>query len=414
MNKHIQSIGPAIIVAAVVCGPGSILSASKTGAEFGYSMTWVIFLAAFLMIGSSALSARLGVFMNGTPCDEIANSFGRGTAIFVGFTVFLIAAGFQTSNNMAIFKAIAPYSDNHHSVFIRNHLPSTVLIALNSFLLFVVYRSKSLYSPVEKLMKVLVGLMVIAFIFNCMISKPSLIETIKGLKPSLPKNKDLLSVFALIATTFSIAGAFYQAYLVRDRGWRPNNVKETFVDTVIGITTLGLITLLIMLTAASTLSGKAIKLETVTDVAIQMENLFGSWAGIIFTIGIFAGALSSFLINAMIGGRLLADGFGKGNRIDSKWSTHCTALALIAGILGAFFAITDPDSKNSIDPIIIAQASTILGGPTLALALLFLGIKINQRDPQKRRISKWMLWSVSMGLIVTLVLAFKTFGKLFG
>ncbi|MEC7223255.1 MAG: Nramp family divalent metal transporter [Verrucomicrobiota bacterium] len=414
MSKHIQSIGPAIIVAAVVCGPGSILSASKTGAEFGYSMTWVIFLAAFLMIGSSALSARLGVFMNGTPCDEIANSFGRGTAIFVGFTVFLIAAGFQTSNNMAIFKAIAPYSDNHQSVFIRNHLPSTVLIALNSFLLFVVYRSKSLYSPVEKLMKVLVGLMVIAFIFNCMISKPSLIETIKGLKPSLPKNKDQLSVFALIATTFSIAGAFYQAYLVRDRGWKPNNVKETFVDTVIGITTLGLITLLIMLTAASTLSGKAIKLETVTDVAIQMENLFGSWAGIIFTIGIFAGALSSFLINAMIGGRLLADGFGKGNRIDSKWSTHCTALALIAGILGAFFAITDPDSKNSIDPIIIAQASTILGGPTLALALLFLGIKINQRDPQKRRISKWMLWSVSMGLIVTLVLAFKTFGKLFG
>ena len=116
----------------------------------------------------------------------------------------------------------------------------------------------------------------------------------------------------------------------------------------------------------------------------------------------------------MIGGRLLADGFGKGNRIDSKWSTHCTALALIAGILGAFFAIADPDSKNSIDPIIIAQASTILGGPTLALALLFLGIKINQRDQQKRRISKWMLWSVSMGLIVTLVLAFKTFGKLFG
>ena len=275
MNKRLQSIGPAIIVAAVVCGPGSILSASKTGADFGYSMTWVIVLAVFLMIGSSALSARLGVFMEGTPCDEIAKSFGRVTAIFVGLTVFLIAAGFQTSNNMAIFKAIAPYSDNHHSVFIRNHLPTTALIALNSFLLLVVYRSKSLYRPVEKLMKVLVGLMVIAFIFNCIISKPSLIESIKGLKPSLPENKDPLSVFALIATTFSIAGAFYQAYLVRDRGWRSNNVKETFVDTVIGITTLGLITLVIMLTAASTLSGKAIKLETVTDVAIQMENLFG-------------------------------------------------------------------------------------------------------------------------------------------
>ncbi|HIG84769.1 MAG TPA: divalent metal cation transporter [Verrucomicrobia bacterium] len=414
MNKSLQNLGPAIIVAAVVCGPGSILSASKTGANYGYSMTWVIVLAVLLMIGSSALSARLGAIMKGTPCDEITESFGRFTAILVGSTVFLIAAGFQTSNNMAVFKAIAPYSDNHHSTFIRNHLPTLALIALNSFLLFIVYRSRSLYKPVETLMKVLIGLMVIAFIFNFIISKPSLIESIKGLKPSLPENKNSLAVFALIATTFSIAGAFYQAYLVRDRGWNSKNVKETFVDTVVGITTLGLITLVIMLTAASTLSGKTIKLETVNDMAIQMENLFGNWAGVIFTIGIFAGALSSFLINAMIGGRLLADGFGKGGKIDSKWSKHCTAFTLLAGLFGAFFAITDPASKNNINPIIIAQASTILGGPTLALALLFLGIKNNQRTQSQPRIPTWMLCTVTIGFIVTLVLAFKTYEKLFG
>ena len=414
MNKRLQNIGPAIIVAAVVCGPGSILSASKTGADYGYSMTWVIVLAVLLMIGSSALSARLGATMKGTPCDEITQSFGRIVAIFVGSTVFLIAAGFQTSNNMAIFKAIAPYSDTHHSPFIRNHLPTLVLITLNSFLLFVVYRSRSLYKPVETLMKVLIGLMVIAFIFNCIISKPSLIESMKGLKPSLPENKNPLVVFALIATTFSIAGAFYQAYLVRDRGWDSKNIKETFIDTVIGVSTLGLITLVIMLTAASTLAGKSIKLETVTDMAIQMENLFGNWAGVIFTVGIFAGALSSFLINAMIGGRLLADGFGKGDRIDSKWSKHCTSFTLLAGLCGAFFAITDPSSKNNIDPIIIAQASTILGGPTLALALLLLGIKMNRKAQLQSRIPTWMLCTVTIGFAVTLVLAFKTYGKLFG
>ena len=96
----------------------------------------------------------------------------------------------------------------------------------------------------------------------------------KGLKPSLPENKNPFVGFALIATTFSIAGAFYQAYLVRDRGCDSKNIKETFIDTVIGVSTLGLITLVIMLTAASTLAGKSIKLETVTDMAIQMENLF--------------------------------------------------------------------------------------------------------------------------------------------
>ena len=49
MNRFLEflrSIGPAIIVAAVVCGPGSMLMSSKTGAIYGYQMIWVLVLAA--------------------------------------------------------------------------------------------------------------------------------------------------------------------------------------------------------------------------------------------------------------------------------------------------------------------------------------------------------------------------------
>ena len=64
--------------------------------------------------------------------------------------------------------------------------------------------------------------------------------------------------------------------------------------------------------------------------------------------------------------------------------------------------------------IFVWKASTILGGPTLALALLFLGIKINRRAQLQSRIPTWMLCTVTIGFAVTLALAFKTYGKLFG
>ncbi|MBT6769582.1 MAG: divalent metal cation transporter, partial [Opitutales bacterium] len=49
MKPILKSIGPAIIVAAVVLGPGSILTSSKVGATFGIAALPVIAGATILM-----------------------------------------------------------------------------------------------------------------------------------------------------------------------------------------------------------------------------------------------------------------------------------------------------------------------------------------------------------------------------
>ena len=80
MKRLLQSIGPALIVAAVVLGPGSILTSSKVGASFGLVGVPVIAGAAILMIAMVALSARLGVVCENSLCDELASRLGRGIA----------------------------------------------------------------------------------------------------------------------------------------------------------------------------------------------------------------------------------------------------------------------------------------------------------------------------------------------
>lgn len=419
MTRFLRSLGPAIIVAAVVLGPGSILTASKTGAQFGYSMVWVLALAVILMIGASSLCARLGAIHDGTPCDELARSLGRPVAVSVGVIVFLIAAGFQTSNNLAVIKALSPFLDPGTRPWLSKWLPVISVSSLNVILIFIVYRSRQLYTPIERAMKFLVMLMIIAFVANCLVTRPALTETLRGLLPSLPatgNNKgDLLVVMGLMATTFSIAGAFYQAYLVRDRGWRLADVRHTFIDSLTGMLVLGGITLVIMLTAAATLSGKDKLPESVSDVAAQLEGLFGPWAGIIFTVGLFAGALSSFLVNSMIGGRLLADGFGHGKSTEDPWARHGTALALLAGLVGGLvaFLYVEPSERGSIAPIIIAQASTMIGAPALALTILFLATRKDIRNDPLKRTPRWMLILAWSGFLVTLVIAWRASLKLF-
>ena len=420
MKKALHSLGPAIIVAAVVLGPGSILTASKTGAQFGYSMVWALALAVVLMIGASSLCARLGVIHEGTPCDELARRLGRPVAVTVGLIVFLIAAGFQTSNNLAVIKALSPFLDPDKHPSLSKWLPVIAVTCLNTALIIIVYRSRRLYTPVERAMKFLVILMIIAFFANCLVTRPDLNATLRGLLPSLPATgegkNDLLVVMGLMATTFSIAGAFYQAYLVRDRGWRLGDLRRTFIDSLIGILVLGGITLVIMMTAAATLSGKGTPLKSVSDVAAQLEGLFGPWAGIVFTVGIFAGALSSFLVNSMIGGRLLADGFGHGKSTEDPWARHGTALALLAGLAGGLIAFlyVAPSERGAIAPIIIAQASTMIGAPALALTILYLATRKDILQDSRKRPPQWMLGLCWCSLIVTLAIAWRIGQKLFG
>jgi len=402
--KSLRSLGPAIIVAAVVCGPGSILSASKVGASFGYSMTWAVMLAVALMIGATSLAARVGVGYRDTPCEELSNRLGRGAGLALGVVIFIVCAGFQASNNLAV----ALVGDD----FLGGHglLAATVLTAA---LILVVLRAPNLYAVVERTMKALVLLMVLAFLASFLASKPSMPDAVSGLVPRMPdaKSGGFLAVVGLMATTFSIAGAFYQAYLVRDRGWGPDDVRAGARDSIIGILILGAITLVIVFTAAATFFGTEPKTElrSVTDLARQFEAVFGQWARPVFGVGLLAGALSSFLVNAMIGGQFLADGLGRGRDMGSGGARWATVAALLVGYLGCLAGRT-----TNFDPvtlILIAQASTVLGGPLLAGTLLWLGTRRSLHAAA--RPPRWVIALGALGFLVTLVLSWKTISQKF-
>ena len=389
-----------MIVAAVVCGPGSILTSSKIGAEFGYSAIWILVLACFLMVSMVALATRIGISFDETPCQEISNRLGRPVAMAIGIVMFLIIASFQSSNNFAIAAGLESF-DVHTSPAVA----IAILVILNAAVVAFLFFSQDLYRSIEQVMKILVGCMVVAFLINCVVARPSLLDALQGLIPTRMDGDQWLLV-ALIGTTFSVAAAFYQAYLARERQWKAADQRAGMVDSIIGITTLGIITLIIMLTSAAVFYQKpdVPELTSANDVALQLKPLFGIAAQYVFGIGIFAGAISSFLVNALIGGHILADGFGLGSKIESRWTKYFTTLALLVGMLVAVVSLINDEQPVRL--IIFAQALTVVGVPALALAMIYLGIVKRKTNPQA--IPLWILIAAFAGLAVTSLLAYRT------
>ena len=299
----LSSIGPAIVVAAVVLGPGSILTSSKVGATFGLIGVPVLAGAAVLMIAMVALSARLGAVYDGSLCDELTTRLGRPIAVLIGLTLFTLVAFFQSSNNIALIGGLEPMlGDEPLSVPFR----AGILLLSNAVIISFLYVRRDLYSSVENMMKLLIGLMAVAFLINFVFvfSQP------RGYQPVAPTDSlDLIPLLGMIGTTFSVGGAFYQAYLVKEKGWGLAEARNGVIDSVFSISVLGAVTCMILLTSWRVFYGHPdpTPLSSVGDVARQLEPSFGSIAKFIFCGGILAGALSSFLVNALIGGTVMSD-----------------------------------------------------------------------------------------------------------
>lgn len=363
-RRWYQAIGPGLITACVVIGPGSILTSSKVGATAGYSMLWVVVTACVFMMFYMQMGARLGVVAKESPGDLLTRKAGRWLAVLVGVAVFFISTAFQFGNNLGVQSAF--------DVFLSSNWSIALVVGFNALSISFLFFFKDFYQALEKLMMCFVGLMLTCFAINLFFAGPELIEFLRGLLPTTGAFEDM-EVLGLVATTFVVAAAYFQAYLAKQKGWSPTELKTVVIDARVGSVIMAVITIMLMSTAAAVLAD--IDLQNVEQVAAALEPAFGSKGKILFCVGLFSAAYSSFLVNSMIAGFILSDGLGLGSTADSRGPKILTTVVLLTGMAVAL--LVTAYGMSAVPAVVAAQAVTVIAGPLIAFVLLWL---TNSRD----------------------------------
>ncbi|MFP6575330.1 MAG: Nramp family divalent metal transporter [Pirellulaceae bacterium] len=361
-RKWHQAIGPGLITACVVIGPGSILSSSKVGATQGYNMLWLIVIACLFMAVFMTLGAKLGVVLDRSLGEVITELAGKKLAIAIGLGVFVISTAYQSGNNLGVQSAFKALGASHGFSIV-------LVIAFNALSISFLYVFKNLYKALERVMMCFVGLMLICFTVNLAIVQPNLGDLFKGFVPQTGAFGDI-SVLALVGTTFVISAAYFQAYLAQQKGWNQDELRSGLIDARVGTVIMCLITIMLICTAAAGLAGK--ELTGVEDVAAGLEPTFGKGARLLFCLGLFSAAYSSFLVNSMIAGFIMSDGLGWGSKPTDNGPKHLTSFVLLTGMTVALLVISLFEGKNPVQLIIVAQAITVIFAPLLGLVLLWL------------------------------------------
>ena len=177
-------------------------------------------------------------------------------------------------------------------------------------------------------------------------------------------------------------------------------------DSIAGITVLGTISVLIMMTSAAALRPQGIQIENAADMARQLEALFGPYARVIFSLGLWAAAFSSIPVNAIIGGGLLADGLGLGSTMNQGWPRFFTVFIMIVGMLIAVFFPPLDIART----LVLAQAATLLAVPAVAIGMFLV---LNNRKVMGANVNGLKENLVAgFGLVLILVMSYATYSKL--
>ncbi len=356
MMRWLSALGPGLITAALVFGPSKLTITSKLGAEYGFSLLWIVPIAVLFMIVFTTMAARIGLATEQSLLSSIRERFGNLTAIVVGVGVFLVCISFQAGNAVGVGIAIGEMT--HTAAY-----PWIILFTLAAIsLLFF----RSFYKVLEKAMISLIILMLLSFVTTLVLVKPALGSIVTGLKFTLPPGSTGI-IIAFMASSVSIVGAFYQSYLVQERRKVAITAVQRGRDSIAGIVIMGLMSAILLICAATVLKPQNIKLTSATDMSRVLEPLFGPYAAFLFLTGLFGAGFSSLIGNATVGGTLLGDALGFGSQLSARPVKYFIALVMFFGA-----AIAIIFGKLPLQLIIFAQSVTIFVVPIIGITMYLI------------------------------------------
>ena len=350
---RLGAVGPALLLAAVVVGPGSIALSTIAGGTYGYTLLWVPVAATVFMITYTWMAARIGLVTGGTFFEATRDKYGNAVAKIGGVFGFLTILAFQAGNNAGIgFASVALFGVGSPELW------AVVFTALAAAFLWL----PSLYEKVETVVTAVVGIMLLSFVATLAIVGIDVPAATAGLVPSLPSQSAILLSLGLAATNFSIAAAVYQTNLMREKQWGPEKLAEEGADTILGIAILGLIVMTILLTSAAAIFGTDTQVFSARGMAEQLRPFAGPAAFYLFTIGFFLASLSSLVVNALIGATLLTDGFGREASMESRPVKYWATAAMVIGTVAVLLS---PGSGSPTELLRAAQALAVVAFPLL-------------------------------------------------
>ena len=358
IKERVESIGPGAMVAAAFIGPGTVTTASVTGAAFGYALVWTLVFSIVATIVLQEMSARLGLVTGEGLGEALPRQFDSDLPQWISVILVVAAIGVGTAAYEA-GNILGGAAGLEVITGVSSNVWGPVMGLAAGALLWT-----GRYEYIERALVGLVIVMAVAFVIDAIIVGPDWSALARGFVPGIPQGA-LYLVTGLIGTTVVGYNLFLHASSVNDRWDGPSDLPESRTDTVLSISLGGLITIAIIVTAAAAFP-TGTEIENVGRMAEQLEPLAGPYAKWLFSIGLFAAGFTSATTAPLAGAYATAGALGweedlTSTRFRAVWGTILGVGILFSGL-----------GYSPVRVILLAQVANGILLPIVAIFLIYV------------------------------------------
>ena len=277
---YVAILGPGMITANAGNDAGGIATFASVGADFGYSLLWILIPITISLGIVQEMCARMGAVTGKGLADLIRERFGVRWTALIMLALLVANAGVTVSEFVGIAAAT--------ELFGISRFIAVPLAAIAVWWLVV----KGSYKRVERAF-LLMSLLFLGYIVSAFLSRPDWTGVAVGLvRPEFKLEHAFLFTFvAIIGTTISPYMQVYVQSSVVEKGVTPDDYAKTKTDVWVGTIFAILIVFFIIVSTAATLHKSGIEISTAADAARALRPLAGRYAETLFGIGLFGASM---------------------------------------------------------------------------------------------------------------------------
>jgi len=345
---------------------GSIATSVQAGAEFGYSLLWVLLLGVVCLVVLIEMSGRLAAVSHHTIAGAMRERFG--------FSFFLLPLVGVVAVSMLTLAA------ELGGVCMALQLATGIGFqwwALPVMLAVWLLLWRGTFGVIEDGVSLL-GLVTVAFVIAAVRLHPSAAEVAVGFVPSAapyaPSRYWFLAVSILGATLTPYLFYFYSSGAVED-GWDADDVPANRLVSAFGMG-FGATLAAAVLVVAALVYTRGVRLDSYDQIAPMLTDALGRWGYPLFVAALGIACFGAALEVSLALAYMIAQGFGWnwGENARPRDAARFSVSYTLALVLATALVVV------GLDPLRVTNVAMALNAASLPLAVVPFLVLMNDRE----------------------------------
>ena len=292
--EHVRSFGPGIVIVLTWLGAGDVVDMGVAGANYGYSLMWVLVVAIFMRFIFVSLIARY----------QLCNQYGEGVLDGLArlhrlYAPVLFIAAIVMGHVYESYMTVGA-GEVCRNLFRFGETWQWALLC-NGVALLLIFRPE--YERLEIIFKFLLAVLAISFVGSALWVGFDVGGLIQGLyRFELPDQRGhfnpLLVAIAMIGAVGGSLMNLAYPYFLEAKGWRgPEYRRVQFYDLLLGVVVMILLNLAVWILGAELLYPDK-QIKALDDLPNLLSTVLGNGGRVLFYLGIFAAVYTSVLGHA--------------------------------------------------------------------------------------------------------------------